>query len=113
MVKRGEVWWASVDQQRRPVLVLLAGEDDARAIIIVPPATKIEGVAEEVELGAAEGLPTVGVVRVALPRPDFIPCNWLVSLQRRDVTERAGALSPEKLAEVERLLRRARLDPEA
>jgi len=50
-----------------------------------------------VAVGAAEGLPFDGVVRVAFPRPGFIPCTWLVTLGREDLIERAGALSPEKL----------------
>jgi mRNA interferase MazF len=108
-VKRGEVWWARVDD-RRPVLVLHADDNEVRAIIIVPPAPTTIGVIEDVRLGAAEGLPTDGVVRVALPRPGFVPCQWLVTLSKDDVLDRAGALSAEKLGDVECLLRKAGLD---
>jgi mRNA interferase MazF len=108
-VKRGEVWWARVDEHR-PVLVLHANDNEVRAIIIVSPAPTTFGVTEDVRLGAAEGLPTEGVVRVALPRPGFVPCQWLVTLSKSDVFDRAGALSAEKLGHVECLLRRAGLD---
>jgi mRNA interferase MazF len=79
-------------------------------MMIVPPAPTSEGVTENVRLGAAEGLPTEGVLRVALPREGFIPCQWLVTLSKADLIDRAGALSREKLDHVERLLRRAGLD---
>jgi mRNA interferase MazF len=109
-VKRGEVWWATVDE-RRPVLVLSMSAQDVRAIIVVAPADRlVDGVTEEVSLGAAEGLPNEGVVRVAFPRPDFIPCNWLVTVPRHSMIERVGVLSVEKLDEIESLLRRAGLD---
>jgi mRNA interferase MazF len=111
LVKRGEVWWANVDEHR-PVLVLSASADQVRAVIVVPPAPTIDGVTEDVILGAAEGLTAEGVVRVALHRPGFIPCNWLVTLAKDDMIERAGVLSPEKLSEVACLLRRAGLDSE-
>jgi len=85
-------------------------DDDARAIIVVPPAENPnEGVLVEVRLGAAEGLAAEGVVRVALPRPGFIPCQWLVTLSSEQLIERVGALSPEKLSEVDDLLRRGGL----
>ena len=109
-MKHGEVWWANVDERRLPVLVLSASTDEVRAVIVVPPAPTIDGVTEHVSLGAAEGLSAEGVVRVALPRPGFIPCTWLVTLPRDEMLGRAGILSPEKLAEVEHLLRRAGLD---
>jgi mRNA interferase MazF len=105
-VQRGEVWWVDFDQ-RRPV-VLLSGDEASgfRAMQVVAPAgIDITGVAAEVAVGAPEGLPLGGVLRVALPRPGFIPCTWLATLAREDLIERAGVLSPAKLGEVEDLLR--------
>jgi mRNA interferase MazF len=108
-VIRGEVWWARVNE-KRPIVVLSTSADDVCAMMIVPPATNpIEGVTVEVELGASDGLPFEGVVRVALPRPGLIPCHWLVTLSKDDLVERAGTLSPAKLAEVDELLRRGGL----
>ena len=107
---RGEVHWARVGGGRHPVVVLSMSENRVRAMMVVAPATEpIEGVAVEVRLGAFGGLPVGAVVRVALRRPDFIPCQWLVTVSKDDVMEHAGALSPEKLAEVENLLRRGGL----
>jgi hypothetical protein len=38
-------------------------------MIVAPASTKIDGYALEVRIGAREGLPFEGVLRVALPRP--------------------------------------------
>jgi len=45
------------------------------------------------------------VLRVAFPRPGFTPCTWLTTLSRDDLIERAGALSPAKLIEIDDALR--------
>ena len=107
---RGEIWWVEVDD-RRLVLVLSTTDDDVRAIMIVPPAERlVDGIVEEVRLGADDGLQSAGVVRVAFPSETFIPCNWLVTLPRHVMTERVGALAADKLTEVDSLLQRAGLD---
>jgi mRNA interferase MazF len=58
-----------------------------------------------VPVGVLEGLPHEGVLRVALPRPGYINCHWLIALTRADLVEYAGALSPEKLIRLEDALR--------
>ena len=109
-VKRGEIWWAEVDE-RRLVLVLSTTDDNVRAVMIVPPAERlVDGIAEEVKLGADDGLQSAGVVRVALPSENVIPCNWLVTLPLQAMMECVGALPADKLTEVDRLLQRAGLD---
>jgi mRNA interferase MazF len=96
-MRRGEVWWALIDE-RRPV-VILSGEESSeyRAIQVVEPATAdekrgyallsgeeasdpravqiavsagtgIRAVGVEVAVGVLEGFPLGGVVRLALPR---------------------------------------------
>jgi mRNA interferase MazF len=113
-VKRGEVWWANLDGPRPVVLLSVNGASEIRAILIVPAAGgDITGVAVEVTLGTDEGLSSEGVVRVALPRPGRINCAWLVTLRRVDLEEHAGALSSDKLAEVEHALKLAGLAPPA
>ena len=110
-MQRGEVWWVDFDE-RRPVLLLSDEEPSGfQAIVVVAPAsTDITGVASEVAVGNVEGLPFEGVVRVALPRPDLVPCNWLVTLCRSDLLEPAGALPLAKLKEITHLLHLAGLD---
>ncbi|MEU6565349.1 type II toxin-antitoxin system PemK/MazF family toxin [Streptomyces parvulus] len=104
-MQRGEVWWAEVDG-RRPVVLLSREGPEFRAMQVVAPAgVELGGVAAELAVGASEGLPVEGVLRVALPRPGLIPCTWLVTLHRKDLVERAGTLSPAKLGDLRELLR--------
>ena len=104
----GEVWWVEFDE-RRPVV--LVAEPDALAVramqVVEPAGVGIVGVATEMEMGPAEGLPFTGVLRFALPRPGFIPCTWEVTLRPDDLIERAGELSADKLRRLRGLLRPA------
>jgi mRNA interferase MazF len=105
-MRRGEVWWAELDE-RRPV-VLLSGEDPSgfRAMQAVAPAdTDISGWGIEVAVGVQEGLPFDGVLRFAFPHPGFTPCTWLTTLSRDDLIEQAGAVSAAKLSEIDDALR--------
>ncbi|MCK9921994.1 type II toxin-antitoxin system PemK/MazF family toxin [Frankia sp. AgPm24] len=105
-MRYGEVWWADFGERR--LVVLLSGESTCgfRAMRVVEPAgTDLGDLAVEVAVGAPEGLPYEGVLRVALPRPALIPCTWLVTLTREDLIERAGVLPTAKLDEIEELLR--------
>jgi mRNA interferase MazF len=107
ILKRGQVWWAF--DERIPLVILSAhGMADIQAMRVVGPAnTNIQGYAVEVPIGVLEGLPRAGVLRVAFPRPGYINCHWLVTLTRADLVEYAGAVSPEKLSQLEEALRRA------
>ncbi|MYV62809.1 type II toxin-antitoxin system PemK/MazF family toxin [Streptomyces sp. SID4931] len=105
-MQRGEIWWVEFDE-RRPV-VLLSGDDGSgiRVMQVVAPAgVDLTGLGVEVAVGAMEGLPCEGVLRVALPRPGLTPCTWLTTVSRDDLIERAGALSSAKLNEIEDALR--------
>jgi mRNA interferase MazF len=95
-VKRGEIWWARVDK-RRPVVLLSRDEAyDVRAMVIVAPATTtMRGYAVEVKVGRREGL----------PRECVINCDWLVTLPKADLLERAGALPGAKMRQLEEALR--------
>ncbi|MFF9490364.1 type II toxin-antitoxin system PemK/MazF family toxin [Streptomyces sp. NPDC014676] len=105
-MQRGEVWWVEFDE-RRPVVLL--SEDDASGIrvmqVVARAGVDITGLGVEVAVGAVEGLPFEGVLRFALPRPGVTPCTWLTTVSRDDLIERAGALSPAKLDEIENALR--------
>jgi mRNA interferase MazF len=131
-VKRGEVWWARVDE-RRPIVLLSGPEpDELRAMQIVAPATAAEkrgflvlsgeeacdarqreralaadvsAVGVEVGIGLDEGLPFDGVVRLALPRDGRIFCTWLLTLTPDHLIERVGELSPAKLEQLDTALR--------
>jgi mRNA interferase MazF len=105
-VQRGEVWWVEFDE-RRPV-VLLSGDDASgiRAMQVVAPAgVDLSGLGVEVVVGAGEGLPFEGVLRIAFPHPGVIPCTWLTTVSRDDLIEQAGVLSSAKLSEIRDALR--------
>jgi mRNA interferase MazF len=108
---RGEIWWVVLDE-KRPVVLLSPDEDtELRAVQVVAPAgVDLTGVGIEVRLGAEEGLAQAGVVRVALPADDFIPCTWLVTVTCEDLIEQAGTLSPAKLREVTDMLQVAGIE---
>jgi mRNA interferase MazF len=95
-LKRGEVWWAKVDK-RRPVVLVSRDEAYAvRSLVITAPATTtVRGYAVEVKVGRREGL----------RRGCVINCDWLVTLPKEDLLERAGALSASKLRQLDESLR--------
>ncbi|MFB7545333.1 type II toxin-antitoxin system PemK/MazF family toxin [Streptomyces zaomyceticus] len=107
-MQRGEVWWVQFDERR--LVVLLSGDDTSgiRVMQVVAPAgVDISGLGIEVAVGAGEGLPFEGVLRLALPRPGFTPCTWLTTVSRDDLIERAAVLSSVKLSEIDDALRLA------
>jgi len=95
-MRRGEVWWAHIDK-RRPVVLLSRDEAYAvRALVIVAPvSTTVRGLAVEVKVGKAEGLPRQGVIN----------CDYLVTIPKTDLVERAGSLNAGKLVHVGDALR--------
>ena len=95
-MRRGEIWWGQVDK-RRPVLLVSRNEAySVRALVIVAPlSTTIRGFSVEVKVGRKEGLPRSGVVN----------CDWLVTIPKEDLLERAGQLSATKLQQVDDALR--------
>jgi len=108
---RGEVWWAEVDGVQPVVLLSGDREREIQAIFVVEPArVDIEGVCVELPVGEDEGLAETGAVRVATPRQGAIACNWLVTLRQEDLVRRAGALSPQKLQALARMMKLAELE---
>jgi mRNA interferase MazF len=139
-VERGEVWWALVDEKRLIVLLSGGAGPEFRAMEIVAPATPAEkrgfvvmsggeaidaeerrriidsagsavgAVGVEVSIGAEDGLPQEGVVRVALPKEGKIFCTWMLTLCEDYLIERVGVLSPEKLRELDNALELAAIE---
>ncbi len=73
-----------------------AGCAPVRALVLVAPVTiTVRGFAVEVKLGKREGL----------PRPYVVSCDWLVTVPKVDLLERAGALDGAKLAQLDDALR--------
>ena len=95
-MRRGELWWAKLDK-KRPVVLLSRDEAYAvRAMVIVAPTTTtVRGYAVEVKVGRREGL----------PRESVVNCDWLVTVPKEDLLQRAGTLSASKLRQLEDALR--------
>lgn len=105
-MRRGEVWWVDFDERELAVLLSEDGASGIRAIRVVAPAgVDIGGLGVEVPVGAGEGLPFEGVLRIAFPRPGFTPCTWLTTLSPDDLAERAAVLPAAKLGEIEDAVR--------
>jgi mRNA interferase MazF len=105
-VQRGEIWWIEFDG-RRPVVVLSQDESSGfEVMLVVPPAdSDISGLGIEVAVGHVPGLAFEGVLRFALPGPGYTPCTWVTSVSRQDLIERAGALAPVKVQELDDAIR--------
>jgi mRNA interferase MazF len=95
-MRRGEVWWARVDKRRPVVLVSRDEAYGVRALVIVAPAsTTVRSYAVEVRIGRREGL----------ERSCVVNCDWLLTLPKRDLIEKAGVLGQRKLAQLDDALR--------
>lgn len=95
-MKRGELWWATVDKRRPVVLISREEAYDIRAAVIVAAvSTTIRGFATEVRLGKSEGL----------AKPCVVNCDWLVTLGKPRLVERIGVLSASKLRQLDEALR--------
>lgn len=95
-MRRGEVWWAKLDKRRPVVLVSRDEAYEVRALVIVAPvSTTVRGFAVEVKVGRTEGLPRGGVVN----------CDWLVTVPKDDLVERAGSLTAGKMHQLDEALR--------
>ena len=95
-MKRGELWWASLDK-RRPVVLLSRDEAYAvRALVTVAPvSTRIRGFAAEVRLGRREGLSKACVANL----------DAVVTIPQRALLERIRSLSTHKIEEINEALR--------
>jgi len=95
-MKRGEIWWARLDKHRPVVLLSRAEAYELRAMVIVAPATTtVRGFSLEVKLGRREGL----------SRDCVVNCDWLVTVPRGDLIERAGSVSAAKMRQLDDALR--------
>jgi mRNA interferase MazF len=100
-VRRGEIWWAALDPPagRRPVALI--SRDDAylrrQLVIVAPVTTRIRGIASEVVLGPADGLPRQCVANL----------DTLTTISKGRLEELIAPLSGEKLTALDHALRYA------
>lgn len=95
-MRRGEIWWATVDKPRPVCLVSRDEAYDVRALVITAPvSTTIRGYSVEVRVGKREGLARTSVVN----------CDWLVTLPKARLERRMGTLSAAKQRQLDDALR--------
>ena len=84
--RQGEIWWAEVEDMRRPVLVVTRSEAVGvlTGIVVAPVTRTIRRIQTEVRLGADEGLAVECVASF----------DNLQRVRRTALTEKAGELGP-------------------
>lgn len=99
-MKRGEIWWAEPPGERpRPVLVLTRDHpiQVMERVLVAPVTTTVRGVPTEVALGRHDGMPADCVASL----DDVAP------VAKEYLIERITELSPQRMSDVSRALRRA------
>ena len=104
MIARGEIWWAdlptptgSASGKRRPVLIVSADSFNLSRIGTVVAAA----ISSNVDLAAAPGNVAVPAGRSGLPKDSVVNLSQIVTLDKRQLAERVGALDHDTLAQVD------------
>lgn len=90
---RGEVWWAELPSEgRRPACILTRDEaiPVLTALLVVPATRTIRGIATEVELGPADGMPVECVLAF----------DNLWTVRKAHLTERIAKLPSSRMHEI-------------
>ena len=108
MIARGEIWWAELPAptgsgpgKRRPVLVVSADSFNLSRIGTVVAVT----ISSNVDLAAAPGNVAVPASRSGLPKDSVANVSQIVTLDKRQLAERVGALDYDTLDQIEAGLR--------
>ena len=109
MIRRGEVWWASLPAPegsgpglRRPVVVVQADSFNRSQIGTVVVAV----VTTNLRLAAAPGNVALTSRQAGLPRDAVVNVSQILTLDRGFLTELVGRLPPRKMLDVDDGLRR-------
>ncbi len=109
MIERGGIYWADLGRpsgsrpaKRRPVLVISADAYNRSRLATVLAAV----ITSNTRLAAMPGNVFLPIATTGLPHDSVVNVTALVTLNKTDVTDRAGSLSGELLSDVERGLRR-------
>ena len=99
VMRRGEVWWATLEPPagRRPVVLLSRDEAyEVRSLVTVAPVTThVRGIPVEVSLGPEDGLPRVCAANL----------DTIVTIAKVRLTERIAALRSEQVAALDHALK--------
>lgn len=98
------MWWADLADPdgsgpgfRRPVLVVQSDQFNRSAIGTVV----VSAITSNITRAAAPGNVELEVGEVALPKPSVVNVSQLVTIDRRLLTERAGAIGAKKMEAVD------------
>jgi mRNA-degrading endonuclease toxin of MazEF toxin-antitoxin module len=101
MLRRGHLYWASLDE-RRPALLVSpdARNDKGRDVIVIPASTVMREGPWHVRLKKGEG---------GLAAPSVLLCEQITTIPKDciDATPLGGPLSSARIGEVERAVLRA------
>ena len=108
MIKRGEVWWATLPAPngsgpgyRRPVLVVQSNPFNASNIQTVIVAA----ITSNLRLADAPGNVRLARSSAGLSRPSVLNVSQVLTIDRARLTERAGTLAPKLMRAVDAGLR--------
>jgi mRNA interferase MazF len=107
-MNRGEIWWATLPEPtgsepgyRRPLLVVSSDDfNDSRIGTVVCAA-----ITSNLRLAEAPGNVNLPASSSGLPRDSVVNVSQIVTVNKPNLTEYAGALSARKMEEVEQGLR--------
>ena len=88
--RNGEIWWCETpDLPRRPVVVLSrdAAINRLKRVIVAPCSTHLRGLATEVPLEPGDD---------PVPQPCCVQLDSVLNVSVGELTDRLGALSPER-----------------
>ena len=109
MITRGEIHWADLGAasgilpaKRRPVLVVQSDPYNASRLATVVAVV----ITSNTTLAAMPGNVFLPATATGLPRDSVVNVTAVVTLNKTDLTDRVGGLSPSLMNEVDRGLRR-------
>lgn len=104
MIGRGEIWWAELPAptgsgpgKRRPVLVVSADSFNLSRIGTVVAVA----ISSNVDLSAAPGNVALPTTRSGLAKDSVVNVSQIVTLDKRQLSERVGPVDHETLARVD------------
>ena len=104
MIARGEIWWADLPTptgsgpgKRRPVLIVSADSFNLSRIGTVVAVA----ISSNVDLATAPGNVAVPAGRSGLPKDSVVNVAQIVTLDKRQLAERVGALDHDTLAQID------------
>lgn len=109
MITRGEIHWADLGAasgsrpaKRRPILVVQSDPYNASRLATVVAVV----ITSNTTLAAIPGNVFLPATATGLPRDSVVNVTAVVTLNKTDLTDRVGGLSPSLMNEVDRGLRR-------